>query len=103
MKTERNRTTNHFRNDRLDRAAYIAQYIGFGEVVKQSYRADTDTFQQITDTGIIIARNRKNVIVTMYIANINQVRAIYKDENIPSWLAAKVKKNAAKYLKNQPI
>ena len=97
MTIKRNYITNHFKEDRLDRALYIAQTIGFGEVVKECYRADTKTFQQITDTGVMIARSDiDRAIVTVYVATMNQVRAVYGEDRVPSWLVAKVKKNNSK-------
>lgn len=101
---ERNITTKHFRNDRIERATYIAQTIGFGEVVREinDYYQGRFERRQLTETGVIIVRNIDNVIVTMFIASIKQVKGMYDNGAAPSWIIAKAKKNAQKYAKGQP-
>ena len=101
MKNERNIVTKHFRNDRADRATYIAQTVGFGEVVKETMRNNTATIEQVTETGVIIVRNLNTAIITMYIGQMNQIAAIYGDKRVPMWLVNKIKKNV-KYAKKQP-
>lgn len=99
-----NKVTMHFKNDRIDRAVYIAETVGFGEVFKTAVYPTQDI--QITDTGVIIVVNHRGAIITTYIARVNQILEIYKTQewgNAPQWLLSKANKNWKKgYTKNQP-
>lgn len=104
-----NKVTIHFRDERVERATYIAETVGFGEVIRtaESYRADgLYGVTQITSTGVIIVRGISNALVTMYIAKPEQIVNLYKYNNwgrVPMALYNKAKKNWQKgYIKNQP-
>lgn len=104
-----NKVTIHFRDERANRATYIAQTIGFGEVVRTAefFRRD-GMFQrmQVTETGVVILTNVSGAIITMYIARPEQLVESYKLNRwgrVPQWLMGKAQKNWKKgYTQNQP-
>ena len=102
------KVTLHFRDERADRATYIAQTIGFGDIIHsvECYHFNTYQIRQLTETGVMIIRSPSNEIITMFIAKPDQVKSYYMMNNlgrVPQWLATKVKKNWQKgYVKNQP-
>ena len=103
-------TTRHFREERLDRAAYIAQTVGFGEVcVRHTYSREgyaRPITIEFTDTGVIIVRGDNNAIITMYIATTSDLIKNFKASGlgkVPMNLINKAKKNMARgYVKTQP-
>ena len=104
-----NKVSIHFAQDRVERAAYIAETVGFGEIVRTAEYYNRDNLfetKQITETGVMIVRGSSGQIVTMFIMRPDQVEEIYKKNNwgrVPSWLMTKVKKNWKKgYTQNQP-
>ena len=97
----------HFKEERIDRAAYIAETVGFGEIIqkeRQFYKPGT--FISIMETGVIVITDMDNVIITMYLAHPDEVKYLYQFYNwgrVPNWFWAKVKKNWSKgYIQNQP-
>ena len=102
------KVTIHFKNERADRATYISQTVGFGEIIHsiEGYNQNVFQIKEITETGVIIVRDGHKRIITMYIAKPEQVLTYYRMNNlgrVPQWLAAKVKKNWQKgYTQNQP-
>ena len=104
-----NKVTIHFAQDRVERAAYIAETVGFGEIVRTAeYFNHNNLFEmkQITETGVLIVRGSAGQIVTMFIMRPDQVEEIYRRNHwgrVPTWLMAKAKKNWKKgYTQNQP-
>jgi UDP-N-acetylglucosamine enolpyruvyl transferase len=104
-----NKVTIHFSQDRIERATYIAETVGFGEVIRTAEYYDSDgryACQQITDTGVVVIRNDRNMLVTMYIAEPDQMIEIFHRfgwGRVPVALWNKVKKNAQKgYIRRQP-
>lgn len=95
--------TNHFKRDRIERAAYISQTVGFGDVVQTSvgYSEGRYNRRELMETGVIIVRNENDVIITMFIATEKQVKAMYKGNKVPQWLMRKVRNNK-KYVEGQP-
>lgn len=104
-----NKVSLHFRNERADRATYIAQTVGFGEVIRTAEyfnRNNLYEMKQITETGVLIVRGGVGQIITMYIMKPEQLTEIYKLNHwgrVPAWLMTKAKKNWQKgYTQNQP-
>lgn len=93
----------HISEDRLDRACYIMQTIGIGEVIKEEHRVDEQGrphWRCFTNTGVMLIMNAdKSRVVTLYIAEQKQVSSIYQGHT-PSWVFALVRKNM-KYAKEQ--
>ena len=88
--------TYHISEDRLDRACYIMQTVGIGEIVKEERCIQEDgriSWQCLTDTGVILVLSEdRKVAITLYIASQAKVSAMYKG-NTPSWMFKVVKKN----------
>ena len=104
-----NKVTIHFRDERADRATYIAQTVGFGEVIRTAeiyHASGLVEIRQITETGVQISRGADGCLITMFIMRKQQVYALYKANgwgNPPRWLIAKAEKNWKKgYTQNQP-
>ena len=90
--------TRHASEDRLDRITMIALTIGFGRVIKE--RMIDDKWYQITDTGVMVVRNQtKEVVITMWAANIKQINNVYEKENVPQSIINTVKANKKKFPK----
>lgn len=88
--------TYHISEDRLDRACFIMQTVGIGEIVKEERCVQEDgrvSWQCLTDTGVILVLSEdRKVAITLYIASQAKVSAMYKG-NTPSWMFKVVKKN----------
>lgn len=88
--------TYHISEDRLDRACYIMQTVGIGEIVKEERCVQEDgriSWQCLTNTGVILVLSEdRKVAITLYIATQAKVSAMYKG-NTPSWMFKVVKKN----------
>ena len=95
--------TYHISEDRIDRACYIMQTIGIGEVIKEERCVDEKgriSWQCLTNTGVILILSEdKKVAITLYIASQPKVSAMYKG-NTPSWVINMVRKNR-KYAEEQ--
>ena len=93
----------HISEDRLDRACYIMQTVGIGEIIKEQRGRDEKGrvyWRCFTNTGVMLIMNEdKSRVVTLYIAEQKQVSSIYEG-NTPSWVFALVRKNM-KYAKEQ--
>ena len=93
----------HISEDRLDRACYIMQTIGIGDIIKEQHGIDEKGrgfWRCFTNTGVMLIMNEhKTQAVTLYIADQNQVCSIYEGKT-PSWVFAMVRKNV-KYAKMQ--
>lgn len=104
-----NKVTLHFRNDRADRATYIAQTVGFGNTIRVAESWNKDGMyhtKEITETGVVIIRSYSGTLITMFIARPEQLKEMYEFHRwgrVPAWLMTKAKKNWQKgYTKNQP-
>ena len=88
--------TYHISEDRLDRACYIMQTVGLGEIIKESHSVDAEGrgyWRCFTNTGVMLILNEeKTKAVTLYIASQPQVSALYEGKT-PSWVFKLVKKN----------
>ena len=86
----------HISEDRLDRAVYIMQTVGLGEIIKEQRCVDAQgrvSWQCLTDTGVLLVLNeQKTMAITLYIATQPKVSAMYKG-NTPSWVLKMVRKN----------
>ena len=86
----------HISEDRLDRAVYIMQTVGLGEIIKEQRCVDTQgrvSWQCLTNTGVLLVLNeQKTMAITLYIATQPKVSAMYKG-NTPSWVLKMVRKN----------
>lgn len=95
--------TYHISEDRIDRACYIMQTIGIGEVIKEERCVDEKgriSWQCLTNTGVILILSEdKKIAITLYIASQPKVSAMYKG-NTPSWVINMVRKNR-KYAEEQ--
>lgn len=88
--------TYHISEDRLDRACFIMQTVGIGEIVKEERCIQEDgriSWQCLTNTGVILVMSEdRKIVITLYIATQAKVSAMYKG-NTPSWMFKVVKKN----------
>ena len=93
----------HISEERLDRACFIMQTVGIGEIIKEVRCVDDRnrvSWQCLTDTGVLLVLNeQKTMAITLYIATQPKVSAMYKG-NTPSWVIKLIKKNA-KYAEMQ--
>ena len=93
----------HISEDRLDRACYIMQTIGIGDIIKEQRGQDEKGrvfWRCFTNTGVMLIMNEdKSRVVTLYIAEQKQVSSVYEGKT-PSWVFALVRKNA-QYAKMQ--
>ena len=91
----------HFREERLNRATYIATTVGFGEVVAEM--PSKALVMRITDTGVIlVVEPETDTLVTMYIATVEQYTYIANCVRVPKDLKKEVKHNESKnYTKEQ--
>lgn len=104
-----NKVTIHFAQDRIERATYIAETVGFGEVyrtVEIWHRDGRFEIRQITETGVQISRTADGRLITMFIMKPKQLVELHKAYGwgrVPTWLMAKAEKNWKKgYTQNQP-
>lgn len=95
--------TYHISEERVDRACYIMQTIGIGEVIKEEKCVDEQgriSWQCLTNTGVILVLSEdKKIAITLYIASQPKVSAMYQGKT-PSWVINMVRKNR-KYAEEQ--
>ena len=95
--------TYHISEERVDRACYIMQTIGIGEVIKEQRCVDDKgrtSWQCLTNTGVILVLSEdKKICITLYIASQPKVSAMYQGKT-PSWVINMIKKNR-KYAEEQ--
>ena len=81
--------TYHISEERVDRACYIMQTIGIGEVIKEVRCVQEDgrvSWQCLTNTGVILVLSEdKKICITLYIASQPKVSAMYQGKT-PSWV-----------------
>ena len=81
--------TKHVVNDRMERLMYIAQNIGWGEILVE-VQSSNDTRMCLTSTGVVLIKPLyEERLVTAYVANINDIGCT----RVPSFMFTKVKKN----------
>jgi len=96
----------HARVQRIERFEYIIDTVGFGEEiacakleVKGKIRLHT-----LTDTGVVIVREKNGEIVTAFIARVEQASAIWyktQQKTMPNKIYQKIKANR-RFQENQP-
>ena len=95
--------TYHISEERLDRALYIMQTVGIGDIIKEEKCVDEKgrtSWQCLTNTGVILILSEdKKICITLYIASQPKVSALYKGKT-PSWVFNIVRKNR-KYAEEQ--
>lgn len=88
--------TKHVVNDRMERMMYIAQNIGWGEILVE-VQSSNDTRMCLTSTGVVLIKPLyEERLVTAYVANINDVTWLYRSigcTRVPSFMFTKVQKN----------
>jgi hypothetical protein len=93
----------HISEERLDRACFIMQTVGIGEVIKEIRCVQKDgriSWQCLTNTGVILVLSEdKKLCITLYIATQPKVSAMYQGKT-PSWVFNIVRKNR-KYAEEQ--
>ena len=88
--------TYHISEERIDRAMFIMETVGIGEIIKEERCIDEHgrvSWQCFTNTGVILvlSENRK-MLITLYIATQPKVSAMFNG-NCPSWVIKMVRKN----------
>jgi hypothetical protein len=88
--------TYHISEDRIDRAYYIMETIGIGEIIKEQRCFDEKgriSWQCLTNTGVLLVLDeKKEILITLYIASQPKVSAMYEGKT-PSWVFKIVRKN----------
>lgn len=78
----------HLTEARMERAMWIIENIGYGNVIAEREWVDTagtKCIRQITDTGVIIVTTPdKTKVVTMFVATVLQAKAMWYGK-IPNW------------------
>lgn len=87
--------SNHFKNDRADRYAFIATRVGVGTVI-HSYaqpqsKYDNPCVVHITSTGVAIVKTIDDVLVTMYVLTLTEAQKYF--DTMPMVLTAIIKQN----------
>lgn len=94
----------HFMEDRSDRYIFIASTVGFGEVV-HTHEVNTTKGKgrvEITTTGVLIVRGYDNVIITMYIASLAEIKKYYDGGEVHREVHLAARRNEKKnYIKLQ--
>lgn len=97
--------TYHASFERVNRIEYILDTVGVGEEVARVWDETRQTFQCLTDTGVVIVVNEKGKIVTMFIATTARACAIYKActkaSRVPNYLFKIISRNQY-YMERQP-
>lgn len=102
----KSRMSYHARVQRIERFEYIIDTVGFGEEIacanleiKGKMRLHT-----LTDTGVVIVREKDGEVVTAFIARVEQASAIWykaQQRTMPNKLYQKIKANR-RFQENQP-
>lgn len=86
----------HLINERFNRINFIINQVGFGNIIKESFREKYGRIERccVTDTGVMVIKDReKDIVITMWIATLGQIEQAYKDEAIPHFLVEKALDN----------
>ena len=91
----------HFKEERLNRATYIATTIGFGNVIAEL--PSHDLTMRLTDTGVVfVVESETDTLVTMYIASFEHYTYISNLVKLPKNTKKIIRYNEAKgYTKEQ--
>jgi hypothetical protein len=90
--------TKHMKNDRMSRWLFINETIGVGEVIRSTApylheRTKQLCYKELTSTGVIIIKGENALVITCYIATIEQVKAFYPNGRVPLALEGRVRTN----------
>lgn len=92
--------THHAKNDRMARLEYIVDTVGVGKVIATSIELDKynrETISELTTTGVIIIRNTERMVVTAYIAEMNQAIKVWRTakgtQKMPTPVYNKIRQN----------
>lgn len=88
--------THHAKDDREERILRIATTIGFGETVRAFPRHNQygDTLHCLTDTGVIIIKDRSETkVITMFVCSKRQLMNYYGNRKPPKSLYNAVVRN----------
>jgi len=102
----KSRMSYHARVQRIERFEYILDTVGFGEeiICTSSEIKGKMRLRILTDTGVIIIKEKNGEIVTAFIARIEQASAIWyeaRQKTMPNKLYQKIKANR-RFQENQP-
>lgn len=87
------RFSNHCWQDRYDRIKTIEKYVGYGQIIKETYWHNTYHF--LTDTGVaFVVDNDKHYIVTLYLADEAQANRLYNGK-MPKSLQKRISRNVS--------
>lgn len=95
-KAKKQEFTYHASQERTDRILDIAMTCGFGNPLYRRYQEVTDTWHELTDTGVIIIKGSKDAVVTMYKATMSQALWVAQTDHLPTYLARRILKNNGK-------
>ena len=92
----------HLVNDHLERTAEILLSVGLGNEIYRRRYVDAhgrDAIRALTDTGIMIcyATDKKDFVITLFIATAKQVRELYQTRNCPDFIYSVIKKNEKRF------
>ena len=100
--------TAHAFYDRMTRFEYIVDTVGIGKVAARYQDVDAKNriaFFELTTTGVIIVKNKDNMVVTAYIAREQQAIKVWRgadgNKKMPAPLYKKINQNAVAR-ENQP-
>lgn len=64
--------------DRADRFSAIENSIGWGKPIAEAPdKQGNDATATLTDTGVLVVRNRDNMIITAFVATVRQAQAVW--------------------------
>jgi len=95
-KAKKQEFTYHAAQERTDRILDIAMTCGFGNPLYRRYQTATDTWHELTDTGVIIIKGTSDAVVTMYKATMLQALWVAQTNHLPTYLARRILKNNGK-------
>ena len=93
----------HISEDRLDRACYIMETVGLGEIIKEVRDTDAHgrvSWQCLTDTGVVMVISKdtykgKRLLITTYVGTIDKASAMFKStghSRLPSFVSTAILK-----------
>lgn len=91
----------HAKEERAERLAAVVEKIGVGQVILEVQDPHDKAIKILTSTGLLLIKDKtSNLLITGYMANINQLFAIYGlagVNKIPPKILTRVKKNVHFY------
>lgn len=92
--------TYHYEVERKERRELIEREIGFGQIIKRTYR--NSCWSCLTDTGImLIVDDDETTIITAYCPRVAELKVFYGSvDKVPKYIRKKVYQHESKYLVN---